>query len=95
MALFKPNKLFFLTVLLLSVVLYLDAAVFFNLSTLCKATDMDTMIYLDQENGRLTTPAIKSRQNRLHSAPGQYQYLYARTINVISHLLVHHFQISA
>ncbi|XP_051505776.1 securin-like [Myxocyprinus asiaticus] len=29
---------------------------------------MDTMIYLDQENGRLTTPAIKSRQNRLHSA---------------------------
>ncbi|XP_048032766.1 securin [Megalobrama amblycephala] len=32
---------------------------------------MDTMIYLDQENGRLTTPAIKSRQNRLHSAPDQ------------------------
>ncbi|KAA0709440.1 Securin Pituitary tumor-transforming gene 1 protein [Triplophysa tibetana] len=27
------------------------------------------MIYLDQENGRLTTPALKSRQNRLHSAP--------------------------
>ncbi|RXN22104.1 gamma-aminobutyric acid receptor subunit pi-like protein [Labeo rohita] len=35
------------------------------------AIDMDTMIYLDQENGRLTTPAIKSRQNRLHSAPDQ------------------------
>ncbi|XP_016310401.1 securin-like [Sinocyclocheilus anshuiensis] len=32
---------------------------------------MDTVIYLDQENGRLTTPAIKSRQNRLHSAPDQ------------------------
>lgn len=32
---------------------------------------MDTMIYLDQENGRLNTPAVKSRQNRLHSAPGQ------------------------
>ncbi|XP_067233947.1 securin [Chanodichthys erythropterus] len=32
---------------------------------------MDAMIYLDQENGRLTTPAIKSRQNRLHSAPDQ------------------------
>ncbi|XP_056625845.1 securin [Triplophysa dalaica] len=30
---------------------------------------MDTMVYLDQENGRLTTPAVKSRQNRLHSAP--------------------------
>ncbi|XP_051514774.1 securin-like isoform X2 [Myxocyprinus asiaticus] len=32
---------------------------------------MDTMIYLDQENGILTTPAIKSRQIRLHSAPDQ------------------------
>ncbi|KAK7137987.1 hypothetical protein R3I94_013581 [Phoxinus phoxinus] len=32
---------------------------------------MDTMIYLDQENGRLTTPSIKSRPNRLHSAPDQ------------------------
>ncbi|XP_018971060.2 securin-like [Cyprinus carpio] len=29
------------------------------------------LIYLDQENGRLTTPAFKSRQNRLHSAPDQ------------------------
>uniref|UniRef100_A0A8C1WV19 Securin n=1 Tax=Cyprinus carpio TaxID=7962 RepID=A0A8C1WV19_CYPCA len=38
---------------------------------LCKDTNMDTMIYLDQENGRLTTPAVKSRQNRLHSAPDQ------------------------
>uniref|UniRef100_UPI0001889F20 securin n=1 Tax=Danio rerio TaxID=7955 RepID=UPI0001889F20 len=32
---------------------------------------METMIYMDQENGRLMTPAIKSRQNRLHSAPDQ------------------------
>ncbi|XP_067313604.1 securin isoform X2 [Pseudorasbora parva] len=32
---------------------------------------MDTMIYLDQENGRITTPAFKSRPNRLQSAPDQ------------------------
>uniref|UniRef100_A0A8B9H234 Securin n=2 Tax=Astyanax mexicanus TaxID=7994 RepID=A0A8B9H234_ASTMX len=31
---------------------------------------MDTMIYLDQENGRLTAPNLKSRQ-RLQSAPEQ------------------------
>ncbi len=41
---------------------------------------MDTMIYLDQENGRLTTPAIKSRQNRLHSAPGQCQWSETNTL---------------
>nr|XP_055034922.1 securin [Misgurnus anguillicaudatus] len=33
--------------------------------------NMDTMLFVDQENGRLTTPAIKSRQKRLHSAPDQ------------------------
>lgn len=36
---------------------------------------MEAVIYLDQENGRLRAPVIKSRQ-RLQSAPGKLQLPY-------------------
>lgn len=36
---------------------------------------MDTKVYLDQENGTLAAPSIKSRQ-RLQSAPGELDQFY-------------------